>query len=189
LNHQRISSVFTLALAAITLWSAAATAEPMTGAPFPHTLNAPDQTGTMRSLKSISGTNGVVLFFVRSADWCPFCKRHLVDVNRRLAKIRSLGVEVVSISVDEVAPIADFSKEQSIGYVMLSDPKGSINETLGLRDTQYPVGSAAFGVPKPTAKVIYKKGVVRFRYQEPTFRTRPNLDAMLEDIRTIAPQL
>jgi peroxiredoxin len=171
------------------LWPAVATAEPMPGTSFPHALNAPDQTGKIRSLKSVTGKNGAVIFFVRSADWCPFCKRQLVDVNRRLADFRALGFEVASVSVDDIAPIAEFHKEQRIGYVMLSDPKGSINEALGIQDTQYPSGSKAFGVPKPTAYVIDKKGTIRLRYQEPTFRTRPDLDAMIADIRKMASQL
>jgi peroxiredoxin len=166
------------------MWSAAA-AEPLPGASFPHQLNAPDQKGATRTLQSVMGKKGVVVFFVRSADWCPFCKRQLVDMNRKLDGFRGLGFQVVSVSVDEVATIAGFSKEQNIGYVMLSDPKGSINEALGIRDTQYPVGSAAFGVPKPTAYVIDVKGMVRLRFQEPTFRTRPDPDAIIADIRKL----
>jgi peroxiredoxin len=180
-----INRFFALLLIAVPLWSSVAAAEPLPGKPFPHDLKAPDQSGTMRSLKSITGKKGVVVFFVRSADWCPFCKGQLVDVNRHLAGFRDLGFEVASVSVDEVAMIAEFANEQKIAYTMLSDPKGLINESIGIRDTQYPVGSAAFGVPKPTAYVIDSKGLVRLRYQEPTFRTRPNLDAMIADIRKL----
>jgi len=81
-----------------------------------------------------------------------------------------------------VAPIAAFAQEQHIGYTMLSDPHGDINLSLGIRDPQYPVGSPAFGVPKPTLYILDRQGVIRLRYQEPTYRTRPNLDAALHDI-------
>jgi peroxiredoxin len=181
----RFDRLLAALLVALPLWSGIAAAEPLEGAPFPHSLDAPDQSGKLRSLKSITGKKGVVLFFVRSADWCPFCKGQLVDVNRHLPGFRDLGFEPASVSVDDVAIITEFSQAQGIGYVMLSDPKGSINEALGIRDTQYPLGSAAFGVPKPTAYVIDAKGVVRLRYREPTFRTRPDLDAMIGDIRKL----
>lgn len=155
---------------------------PEVGERFPHTLAAVDQTGKTQSLKSLMGEKALAVFFVRSADWCPFCKGQLVDANRHLARFHDLGVSVVSVSVDEVAPIAAFAKEQNIGYAMLADPHGDINLSLGIRDPQYPVGSPAFGVPKPTLYILDRRGVIRLRYQEPTYRTRPNLDAVLRDI-------
>jgi peroxiredoxin len=77
--------------------------------------------------------------------------------------------------------IRQFADAGNIGYTMLADPKGDINEDLGIRDTQYPVGSAAFGVPRPTAYIIDRNGTVRARYMEPTFRTRPDLDTVLSE--------
>lgn len=154
---------------------------PMVGAMFPHELAALDQAGQPRTLKSVMGEKGVAIFFVRSADWCPFCKGQLVDVNRHLERFQALGLGVVSVSVDEVAEIAAFAASQKIGYRMLADPKGDINLSLGIRDEQYPVGSAAFGVPRPTLYILDRKGTVRLRYMEPTYKTRPNLEVVLND--------
>lgn len=154
---------------------------PKVGERFPP-LAAADQLGRPQTLKSLMGEQGVALLFVRSADWCPFCMGQLVDANRHLARFRALGLSVVSVSVDEVDKIAAFAKAQNIGYTMLSDPHGDINEKLGIRDPQYPLGSAAFGVPRPTLYVIDRKDVIRLRYQEPTYKTRPNLDGVLRDV-------
>jgi peroxiredoxin len=172
-----------LLLACSTVVYGAADPGPQIGQAFAHSLSAPDQTGKTRTVTDLLGTNGLAVFFVRSADWCPFCKGQLVDANRHLQEFRSLGINLVSVSVDEVGPIAAFSAEQKIGYPMLSDPKGAINLSLGIRDTQYPVGSSAFGVPRPTLYVLDARGVVRLRYMEPTFRTRPDLNKVLADIR------
>jgi peroxiredoxin len=158
---------------------------PMAGDMFTHDLAAPDQFGKPQSLTSVMGEKGVAVFFVRSADWCPFCKGQLVDVNRHLTDFRALGLSVVSVSVDEVSLIAAFAKDQSIGYVMLSDPKGAINLSLGIRDEQYPLGTKAFGVPRPTLYILDRKGTVRLRYMEPTYKTRPNLEGVLRDVKTL----
>lgn len=40
-----------------------------------------DQNGTPRSLGSLMGKNGLMLFFFRSADWCPFCQAQLLEIN------------------------------------------------------------------------------------------------------------
>lgn len=154
---------------------------PSVGDRFPHALSAPDQTGQLRSLEALMGENGIAVLFVRSADWCPFCKAQLVDVKQHLGEFQSLGLNVVTVSVDDVAEIAAFAREQKIAYTMLADPQGDINESLGIRDPQYPVGSAAFGVPRPTLYIIDRAGTIRARYMEPTFRTRPDLDVVLRD--------
>ena len=175
-------------LAAALLFAQAAMAAesgPLAGELFPHSLAASDQAGKPQSLESVMGEKGVAILFVRSADWCPFCKGQLVDANRHLSAFRALGVDVVSISVDEVDEIAKFATEQNIGYPMLADPKGDINLSLDIRDPQYPVGSAAFGVPRPTLYVVDRAGTIRLRYQEPTYRTRPDLDKVLADIKAL----
>lgn len=154
---------------------------PAVGAKFPHELAAPDQSGKPQTLQSVMGEKGVAILFVRSADWCPFCKGQLVDANRHFARFQELGLNVVSVSVDKVPLIAAFAAEQKIEYVMLADPGGDINLSLGIRDEQYPVGTARFGVPRPVLYVLDRSGTIRLRYIEPTYRTRPDLDAVLRD--------
>ena len=82
----------------------------------------------------------------------------------------------------KASEIATFATAQKIEYAMLSDPAGAINRSLGIRDEQYPVGSAAFGVPRPTLYVLDRNGTIRLRYMEPTYRTRPDLEGVLRDV-------
>lgn len=158
---------------------------PRVGDIFPHTLEANDQNGEPQSLDSLMGEKGLAVFFVRSADWCPFCKGQLADVNRHFAEFAGLGINVVSISVDEVGEIAAFARTVQVRYTMLADPSGAINQSLGIRDEQYPVGSAAFGVPRPTLYVLDRDETIRLRYMEPTYRTRPDLEQVLADIAAL----
>jgi peroxiredoxin len=91
----------------------------------------------------------------------------------------------LAISVDEVPLIKRFSDAENIGYSMLADPNGDINEDLGIRDSQYPVGSAAFGVPRPTLYIIDRSGKIRARFMEPTYRTRPDLNIVLAEAKAL----
>lgn len=170
-----------LVLGALATDAMAADPGPAVGDRFPHDLAAPDQSGARQTLQTLMGEKGVAVFFVRSADWCPFCKGQLVDANRHLAQFKALGLSVVSVSVDQVPKIAAFAAAQKIEYTMLADPDGAINLNLGIRDEQYPVGSAQFGVPRPILYVLDRSGTVRLRYMEPTYRTRPDLEAVLRD--------
>jgi peroxiredoxin len=154
---------------------------PAVGEGFPHSLTAPDQDGQTQTLDALMGEKGAVVVFVRSADWCPYCQRQLADLNERLAEFEALGLNVVSVSVDEVTETAAFAAEHRIRYKMLADPSGDINLQLGIRDEQYPVGSKAFGVPRPVLYVIDTAATIRAVYMEPTYRTRPDLEVVLTD--------
>ena len=91
----------------------------------------------------------------------------------------------MSVSVDKVAEIATFAASQHIEYTMLADPDGAINLSLGIRDEQYPVGSAAFGVPRPTLYILDRIGTIRLHYMEPTYKTRPDLELVLRDVAAL----
>ena len=154
---------------------------PQLGDKFTHDLAAPDQNGQMQTLDGLMGEKGAAIFFVRSADWCPFCQRQLGDVNERVAEFEALGLNTISVSVDDVAEIAAFAKEHNVAYTMLADPAGDINKALGIRDEQYPVGHNAFGVPRPILYIVDTSRTIRALYMEPTYRTRPDLDRVLAD--------
>lgn len=155
---------------------------PAVGSTFPEPLALQDQTGKQRTLKALLGKNGAALFFVRSADWCPWCKKQLADVNTRLAEFKALGLNVVSISHDTVPLIAAFHGAQNIGYTMLADPDGAIVEKLGIRDLQYADGTRAFGVARPMIFIVDPQLRITHKYAEQNYRERPDLNKVLADL-------
>lgn len=159
---------------------------PAVGAPFGQELRLSDHTDTLRSLTELQGRHGIVVFFVRSADWCPFCKRQLADINARLDEFLRRGYSVVSVSVDTPTQIAAFRSIAGIRYSMLADPTGAVNAALGIRDDQYPVGSNAFGVPHPMIFVLDRDGTVAAKFAERGYRTRPNLDLVIDRLDGLA---
>ncbi|MDT8322428.1 MAG: peroxiredoxin family protein, partial [Xanthomonadales bacterium] len=140
---------------------------PQVGQHFPHDLSAPDQRGEQQNLDTLMGEKGIVVLFVRSADWCPYCKRQLAEVNQRVQAFSALGLNVVAVSVDEVAEIAAFAEKQDIAFTLLADPAGDINGQLGIRDENYPLGHKRFGVPHPVLYVLDTDRVIRLAYLEP----------------------
>ena len=55
-----------------------------------------DQTGKTQSLNSLTGPNGLLLLFFRSADWCPFCKGQLVDLEHAQKLFAAKGIHVAA---------------------------------------------------------------------------------------------
>ena len=57
-----------------------------------------DQAGKTWTRQSIMGPKGAMLVFVRSADWCPYCKTQLVDLQTGVQALRKQGLGVATIS-------------------------------------------------------------------------------------------
>jgi peroxiredoxin len=157
---------------------------PEVGAVFPDELKLQDQSGKQQTLKALMGKNGIAVFFVRSADWCPFCKRQLIDTNAHLAEFKALGINVVSVSHDTVELIAAFHTAQNIGFPMLADPDGAVVEKIGIRNLEYADGSKAYGVARPMIFIINPKMKITHKYAEESFRNRPDLDKVLADMKS-----
>lgn len=95
-------------------------------------FNLKDQYGTPRTLKSIMGPKGAMLVFVRSADWCPYCKTQLVDLQTGIEQLRKRGLGVATISYDPVEILAGFAKQHAITYTMLADMGSVTIKKFGL---------------------------------------------------------
>jgi peroxiredoxin len=159
---------------------------PAVNAKAPDIGMPPDQTGAPRSLVSLMGDKGLVLFFFRSADWCPYCQAQMMDLNTGLAQIQNRGYRLAGISYDAPAILKTFIERRKIGYTLLSDPKSEIIDRYRLRDPQYPQGSKAYGVPRPIIFILDKNGVVKAKLYEDSYTKRPPLGLVLETLDKVA---
>ena len=139
-----------------------------------------DQTGAGRDLSSIADEFGLVLMFVRSADWCPFCQAQMIEINGSLAEIESRGYGMATISYDSTDILSRFTAREGIGYTMLSDEGSMIINKYGLRETNYEEGHRAYGVPKPVVFILSADGVIEGKLFEENFRERPPATAVIE---------
>jgi peroxiredoxin len=180
-----------LAASAALLFAGQALAQPAPGSPIDigpavgariPTLVAVDRTGAPRDLAGVEGKKGVVLVFFRSARWCPFCQRQLIDLKTVQAPLAERGYTLAAISYDDPAALSMFADKQGIGYTLLSDKGSKMIDAFKLRDPQYPVDSFAYGVPKPSIFVIDPHGVVRAKLALEGYKVRPDNDAILNAV-------
>jgi peroxiredoxin len=155
---------------------------PKVGARAPDIGARPDQHGKVRRFGDLAGPKGVVLMFVRSAGWCPFCQAQLIAMNDGAAEIERRGYRIVGLSYDDPSVTKAFSDRRGIRYALLSDPTSEVIDRWGLRDPQYPVGHRAHGVPRPAIFVIDGKGVVRASLAEATYQKRPPVSEVVKAI-------
>ena len=155
---------------------------PATGAAAPSIGMPQDETGKPRALDSLMGPKGLVLVFFRSASWCPYCQAQLIDLNNGVAEMAKRGYRMAAISYDQPETQARFIAERQIKYPLLSDPKSEIIDRYGLRDPQYKEGSKAYGVPRPVIFILDRKGVIKAKLYEETYKTRPPVGLVIETL-------
>jgi peroxiredoxin len=159
---------------------------PPTGTRAPTIGTPQDETGKPRSLESLMGDKGVVLFFFRSAAWCPFCQAQLMDLNSGVADIEKRGYHLAGISYEPPSVDADFIAKRDIKYALLSDPKSEVIDRYNLRDPQYPPGNRAYGVPRPIIFILDRHGIIKAKLYEDTFTKRPPVGLVIETLDKVA---
>jgi peroxiredoxin len=94
----RLSGIFALLVFLGPLARSAEELGPPVGTTAPDIGTRLDQLGKPHRLPDLMGPNGLVLFFFRSADWCPYCQAQLIDVNTGVAEIEKRGYHVAGLS-------------------------------------------------------------------------------------------
>ena len=173
-----------LALIVATSFSIAAAEDfgPPVGIKAPDIGTRLDQTGKPRTSADLMGRNGMVLMFVRSADWCPFCQAQLIDVNGGNAEIEKRGYRVAALSYDSPTILQAFASKRQIAFTFLSDPKSEAIDLYALRDPQYRPGSRAYGVPRPIIFVLDRNSTIKAKLFEESYKDRPPVSAILSTL-------
>jgi peroxiredoxin len=159
---------------------------PAVNAKAPDIGTPPDQTGKPRALNSLMGEKGLVLFFFRSAGWCPFCQAQMIDLNTGVAAMEKRGYKLAGISYDQPDVLKTFIDRRMISYTLLSDPKSEVIDRYKLRDPQYPPGNFAYGVPRPIIFILDRNGVIKAKLYEDTYAKRPPTALVIETLDKVA---
>jgi peroxiredoxin len=89
-------------------------------------FSARDQFGKTQTLDTLRGPKGTVLLFYRSADWCPYCKGQLIQLQAAKERFQKQGIGLAGISYDSVEILKYFADRRKIDFPLLSDPDSQI---------------------------------------------------------------
>tara|TARA_R110000824_G_scaffold279180_1_gene467367 strand:- start:2876 stop:3454 length:579 start_codon:yes stop_codon:yes gene_type:complete len=143
-------------------------------------LEAPDQNGLEQNLASLAGDKGLMLFFSRSFDWCPYCKAQLADITAIQSEMEELGFNVVSMTYDSVETLKIAEEDFGVGFTMLHDEAIKHIDAFGIRNPDPEPGHFAYGIPRPGIMLISPDGTILRKFAEEDFRERPDLSYVLE---------
>lgn len=152
---------------------------PQVGTRVPE-LTLLDQKGQSRTLASLMGAKGLMLVFYRSADWCPYCKTQLAELQTRTADLAKSGIGLAAVSYDAVPILADFSKRRSITFPLLSDPGSATIKRYGILNTTVPeTNQQSYGIPFPGTFMLNTEGVVTSRLFEQAYQERSTVGSIM----------
>ena len=131
----------------------------------------PSATGEDVSLKALLEGGPVALVFVRSADWCPHCRRQLTELEAARAEVEAGGGRVIALSYDAVETNAAAAKKLELSYPLLSDVGSKVIEAYGIRNLE--AKGRGEGIPHPTVFVVDTEGEIRAKIRREGHRDRP----------------
>ena len=87
------------------------------------------------------------------------------------------------MSYDPVPVHADFAAREKIAYTLLSDQGSAIIRAFGLLNERFAPSSRLYGIAHPAIFVIDPKGVITHRFSTREYQVRPEIDAVLTELR------
>lgn len=152
---------------------------PRVGAMAPDiSVTSPD--GKSHDLKSLMGKSGATLVFYRSADWCPFCKLQLKNLNEVADELAAMGWPMVGVSYDPAETLTAFSTANALKYPLMTDAGSKAIDAFGLRNEAMN-GKARFeGIPHPIILFVGKDGAVKAKLYEEAYQKRPPSELVVQ---------
>ena len=143
-------------------------------------FSARDQFGREQTLETLKGSKGTVLLFYRSADWCPYCKGQLIQLQSAKARFEEQGLKLAGISYDSEAILKFFADRRKIEFPLLSDPDSSVIRAYDVLNSEA-VGQNK-GMARPGYFFIDTHGVIREKFFEAKYRERLTGNSVLSKL-------
>jgi peroxiredoxin len=137
------------------------------------------------SIDDLTAEKGLIILFFRSADWCPFCKKHLIELQGYADKFKALGYGVAAISYDDTEILKSFSQKHSLTYPLLSDQLAATVKAYGVLNNDYKMGDETYGIPYPGVVIINPAGKVDHKYFFKGYRKRVKFVELYEQLNTV----
>ncbi len=138
-----------------------------------------DLNGNKQTFATLKGPKGLVLMFSRSADWCPYCKTQMADLNQQAGKFKQRGLHVAALTYDSTEILKAFAARVGIRYTLLSDPGSRTIRAFGILNTSVDPATPRYGIPFPGTYIIDANGVITAKYFDDDYRERISAASIL----------
>lgn len=119
----------------------------------------PDQDGVTHSLKEFLGKKVLLYFYPK--DMTSGCTVEAQVFRDMYAEFTLMGVEIVGISVDNIASHKKFCEKEDLPFLLLSDEKKSVVEKFGVWKEKSMYGKKYMGIERESFLIDENGKVVK----------------------------
>lgn len=140
-----------------------------------------DPEGKLALLQDIVKEKPTVLIFYRGG-WCPYCNKHLAELQAIEQDILEMGYQIVAISPDAPEQLKTSLDKNELTYRLYSDNELEVTKAFGLayqapkryKQTLFKASEEANPgiLPVPAVFVLDQEGTIEFEYINPNYDTR-----------------
>lgn len=144
-----------------------------------------------------------VLIFYRGG-WCPYCNKHMAQIQEAHDELVNLGYRVIAISPDQPKFLKESLQDQDLGYTLLSDSDMEASKAFGIAfkvddetieryknnglDLAERSGYDHYLLPAPAVFLVNPGGLVTFQYVNPDYKTRIKSEVLLAAAEAYYPE-
>ncbi len=145
-------------------------------------------------LRELAAQQPTMIVFYRGG-WCPYCTRHMAELQQIEEEIIEMGYQILAISVDRPEVLKETLTDVELTYSLLSDSPADALKGFGVAyvldsktveryksvgiDLEKDSGYDHHILPAPAVFIIDTEGTVKFQYVNPDHRERINGDILL----------
>lgn len=171
---------------------------PNLGEPLPPFV-LPDEKGRLVSLEALTEQGPVVVAFHRG-HWCPYCRINAEALAKIDPELKAAGAQLVIVTPETQHFTSELKADSSATCPILTDLDCGYALELGVafripEEKRNAMAGAGFDIspfndntswtlPIPATFVIGRDGRVKARYVDPDYRTRMDVDDILQAVRT-----
>jgi peroxiredoxin len=147
-------------------------------------LSLSNQDGVQMSLETLTGEKGLVVAFVRSLDWCPYCKSQVMELAKNAQQIEEHGYNVAIVCYDSPETLKTFADKFDVDLNLLSDTGSKTIQAYGILNEEFDADHFAYGVPHPHIYILSRDGIVLQMLAEEGYKERPSIESIVESLST-----
>ncbi len=171
--------------------------------PLEKGVTAPDPAlltleGDETSLNRVLQGEPTVLVFYRGS-WCPYCIRHLSELQDVKADLSEMGWKLVGVSPDSPEHLREAMGKAELDYTLVSDREMHAAKAFGIAfqvqenilkkyktygiDLTEASGRTHHQLPVPSVFAIDADGVIQYVYTNPDYKKRLSGDDLLDALK------
>ena len=142
---------------------------------------------------------GAVIVVFYRGQWCPYCNRHLRELQDNIEAIRGKGAQLIAISPENITAQQKTIEKTGAEFTLLYDKNYAIAKAFDLLFTPTEAQLLTYNkflganlkevhsdqsqqLPIPATFVINKEGVIIWRHFDSNYKERSSITAILESL-------